>query len=126
MLSKRKPKYLVKNLSVALQSKIDPLVNKVRVHKYQKVPPSLIYSMHLNPPSFSYQRASSSLVFTIYPDPEISSKLHPPIDGFFQCFRHAPKLHLALRLDEVIIWAKNLSRICNWRGRSRGKLREIV
>ena len=122
MLSKRKPKYLVKNLSVALQSEIDPLVNKVRVHEYQKVPPSLIYPMYLNPPSSSYQRASWSYVFTSYPDPTISSKLHPPLKGFFQCFPYAPKLLSTLSLGEVSVWAKNLSRICRWRGRSKRKL----
>ena len=126
MLSKRKLKYSAKNLSAALQAKINPLVNKVGVHEYQKDPPSLIYLMYLNPPSSSYQRALQSLVFTSYPDPVISSKLHPPIDYFFQCFPHVPKLHLVLRLGEVSVWAKNVSRICNCRGRCKGKLREIV
>ena len=126
MLSKRKPKYLVKNLSVALQSKIDPLVHKVRVHEYQKVSPSLIYPMYLNPPSSSYQRASPGHVFTSYLDSIVSSKLHLPINGFFQCFPHAPKLPSTLRLGEVSVWAKNLYMICNWRGRKKGKLREIV
>ena len=109
-----------------LPSQIDPLVNKVGVQRYQKGPPNLIYQMYLNPPSSSYQRTSSSHVFTSYLDPVISSKLHPPINGFFQCFPHAPKLLSTLRLDEISVWAKNLSRICNWRGRSRGKLRKIV
>ena len=126
MLSKRKPKYLAKNLSATFQPKINYLVNKVRVHEYQKDPPSLIYPMYLNPPSFSYQRDSWSHVFTSYLDLAISSKLHPSIDNFFQCLPHAPKLLLAFRLGEVSIWTKNLLRICNWRGRSRGKLREIV
>ena len=107
-------------------SQIDPLVNKVGVQRYQKEPPSLIYQMYLNPPSSSYQRTSSSHVFTSYLDPVISSKLHPPINGFFQCFPHVPKLLSTLRLGEISVWAKNLSRICNLRGRSRGKLREIV
>ena len=126
MLLKRKSKYLAKNLSAALQAKVDPLVNKVGVQKYQKDPPNLIYPVYLNPQSSSYQRASSSLIFTSYPDPTISSRLHPPIDGFFQCFPHVPKLHSALKLGEVSVWKKNLSRFCNWRGRSRGKLRKIV
>ena len=82
--------------------------------------------MYLNPPSSSYQQTSLSYVFTSYLNPAISSKLHPPINGFFQCFPHAPKLLSTLRLGEVSAWAKNLSRICNWRGRSRGKLIEIV
>ena len=107
-------------------SQIDPLANKVGVQRYQKDPPSLIYQMYLNPSSSSYQRTSSSHVFTSYLDLIISSKLHPPINGFFQCFPHTPKLLSTLRLGEISVWAKNLSRICNWRGRSRGKLREIV
>ena len=118
---KKKPKYLVKNLSAALQAKINPLVNKVRVHKYLKDPPKLIYPKYLNPPSSSYQQASPSHVFTSYLDPAISSKLYLLIDGFFQYFPHEPKLHSAFRLGEVSVWTKNLSRMCNWRGRSRGK-----
>ena len=113
----------MKNLFAALQAKIDPLVNKVGVHKYPKDPPSLIYSMYLNPPNSSYQQASLSHVFTSYLDPAICSKLHLLIDGFFQYFPHAPKLHSALRLGEVSVWVKNLSRMCTWRGRSRGKLK---
>ena len=66
MLSKRKLKYLAKNLSAALQAEINPLVNKVGVQEYQKDPPSLIYPMYLNPLSSSYQRASLSHVFTSY------------------------------------------------------------
>ena len=126
MLSKRKPKYSTKKFSTALQAEIDPLVNKFGVHDYQNDPLSLIYPMYLNLSSSSYQRASSSHVFTSYPDSAIGSKLHLPIDGFFQCFSHAPKLHSALRLGEVNVWAKNILRICNWRGRSKGKLREIM
>ena len=64
-----------------------------------------------------------SLVFTSYPNPTISSKLHPPINGLFQCFPHAPKLLFILRFGEVCVWTKNLSRMYNWRGRSRGKLK---
>ena len=71
--------------------------------------------MYLNPPSSSSQWTSLSLVFTSYSDLAISSKLHPPINDFFQYFPHAPKLLLTLRLGEVSVWAKNLSRICNWR-----------
>ena len=119
MLLKRKPKYWAKNLSAILQAKIDPLMNKVEVHEYQKDPLNLIYPMYLNSPSFSYQWASLSHVFTSYPDPTINSKLHLPIDGFFQYFPLAP----TLKLGEVSIWNKNLSRMCNWRGRSRGKLK---
>ena len=78
--------------------------------------------MYLNPPSFSYQRASWSHVFTSYPDPTMSSKLHPSINGFFQCFPYAPKLLLTHRLDEVSVWAKNLSKMCRQGGRSREKL----
>ena len=94
-------------------SQIDPLANKVGVQRYQKDPPSLIYQMYLNPSSSSYQRTSSSHVFTSYLDLIISSKLHPPINGFFQCFPHTPKLLSTLRLGEISVWAKNLSRICN-------------
>ena len=47
-------KYSVKNLSAALQSEIDSLVNKVGVHEYQKDPPSIIYPMYLNLPNSSY------------------------------------------------------------------------
>ena len=97
-------------------------MNKVGVHKYQKDPLSLIYPMYLNPPSFSFQQVSWSHVFTSYPDPAISSKLHPSINGFFQCFPYAPKLLLTHRLDEVSVWAKNLSKMCRQRGRSREKL----
>ena len=81
--------------------------------------------MYLNPSSSSSQRTLTSLVFTTYLDPTISSKLHPPINGFFQYFSHAPKLLSTLKL-EVSVQDKNLSRICNWKGKSRGKLREIV
>ena len=104
----------------------DPLVNKVGVQGYQKDSPSLIYPMYLNLPSYSSQQTSPSHVFTSYLDPAICSKLHPPTNGFFQCFPHTPKLLSTLRLGKVSVWAKNLSKICNWRGRSRGKLREIV
>jgi len=78
VLSKRKLSYSAKNLSAAFQTEIDPLVNKVGVHEYQKDPSSLIYPMYLSPPNSSYQWASPSLVFSSYPDPAISSKLHPP------------------------------------------------
>ena len=107
-------------------NRIDPLVNKVGVQRYQIDPLSLICQMYLNLSSSSYQRTSLSHVFTSYPNPAINSKLHPPINGFFQYFPHTPKLLSTLRLGEVSVWAKNLSKICNWRGRSRGKLREIV
>ena len=116
----------MKNLFAAFQAKIDPLVNKVRVHKYQKVPPILIYPMYLNPPSSSYQRVSWSHVFTSYLDPAINSKLHLPLNSFFQCFPHAPKLLSILRMDEVSVWAKNRSRMCRLRGRSRRNFREMV
>ena len=53
-------------------SQIDSLVNKVGVQGYKK-----------DPPSSSYQQASSSYVFTSYLDPTISSKLHLSIYGFF-------------------------------------------
>ena len=79
----------------------DPLVNKVGVQGYQKDPPSLIYPLYLNPPNSSYQLTSPSHFFTNYPDPAISSKLHLPINGFFQYFTHAPKLLLTLILGEV-------------------------
>ena len=104
----------------------DPLVNKFGVQRYQKDPPSLIYPTYLNPPSSSSKQTSPNLIFTSYPDPAISSKLHSPINGFFQCLPHTPKLISTLRLGKVSVWTKNHSRICNWRGRSREKLREIV
>ena len=106
----------------SLPSRNNPLVNKVGVQGYQKDSPSLIYSIYLNSPSSSYQWASPNYVFTSYLDLAISSKLHPPIDGFFQYFPYAPKLLSTLRMDEVSVWAKNLSRMCRWRGRSKGKL----
>ena len=118
MLSKRKPKYSAKNLSTAFQVKIDPLVNKVGIHEQRRDPPSLIYSMYLNPPSSCYERASRSHVFTSCPDPAISYKLHPPLNGFFQCFPCAPKLLSTLRMCEVCVWTKNLSRMYRWRSRS--------
>ena len=79
--------------------------------------------MYLNPLSSNYQRASPSYIFTSYLDPTVSSKLHPPIDGFFQYFPHAPKLLSTLRLGKVSVWAMNLSMMCNWKGRSKGKLK---
>ena len=119
MLSKRKSKYLTKNLSAALQAKIDPLVSKVGVHEYQKDPPSLIYPIYLNSSSSNYQRASRSHIFTNYPNPAISSKLHLPLNDFFQYFPYTPKLLPTLRIGEVSVWAKNLSRMCKWRDRRR-------
>ena len=68
----------------------DPLMNKVGVQGYQKDPSSLICPMYLNPLSFSSQQSSPSHVFTNYSNSAISSKLHLPINGFFQCFPHAP------------------------------------
>ena len=121
MLLKRKPKYSTKILSAALQAYIYPLVNKVGVHKYQKDLSSLIYPMYLNPLNSIYQWASQSHVFTSYLNLTISSKLHPPINGFFQCFPYAPKLS-TLILGEINVQTKNLSRKWRWRGRSRGKL----
>ena len=84
-------------------SRNDPLVNKVGVQGYQKDPPSLIYLMCLNLSSSSSQWTSLSHVFTSYPDPAICSKLHPPINYFFQCFSHEPKLLLTLRLGEISV-----------------------
>ena len=107
-------------------SRNDPLLNKVGVQGYQKDNSSLIYPMCLNPPSSSSQRTSSSLVFIRYLNSTINSKLHPPINDFFQYFPHASKLLSTLRLGEISVQIKNLSRICNQRGRSRRKLREIV
>ena len=82
--------------------------------------------MYQNPPSSSYQQASWSHVFTSYPNPAISSKLHPSVNGFFQCFPQAPKLLSTLKMGEVSVQAKNLSRICKWRDRSRGNLQRNV
>ena len=107
-------------------SQNDLLVNKFGVQEYQKDPPSLIYPMYLNPPSSSSKQISPNLVFTSYPNPAISFKLHLPINGLFQCLPHTPKLLSTLRLGKLSVWVKNLSRICNWRGSSREKLREIV
>ena len=64
-------------------SQNDPLVNKFGVQEYQKDPPNLIYPLYLNPPSFSSQQTSPSLIFTSYPDPTVSTKLQFPINGFF-------------------------------------------
>jgi len=97
---------------MALQAEIDPLMNKVGVHEYQKDHLSLIYPMYLNPPSSSYQWASRSHVFTSYPYLAINSKLHLPINGFFQYFSYAPKLLSTFRLGEVSVWTKNLSKMC--------------
>ena len=72
-------------------SQNDPLVNKVGVQGYQKDSPSLIYPLYMNLSSCSSQRTSPSHFFTSYPNPTINSKLHLPIDGFFQCFSQAPK-----------------------------------
>ena len=110
---KEETKILGKRSLYGPSSRIDLLVNKVRVQGYYKKPPSLIYPKYLNPRNSNYQRTSLSHVFTSYPNPAISSKLHPPIDGFFHYFPHAPKLLSTLRLGEVSIWAKNLSKICN-------------
>ena len=70
----------------------DPLVNKIGVHEYKKGLSGLIYPIYLNPPSSNYQQASLSYVFTRYLDLANSSKLHPPINGSFQCFPYTPKL----------------------------------
>ena len=78
--------------------------------------------MYLNPLSSSSQWNLPCHVFTSYLDPTISSKFHLPINGFFQYFPHVPKQLIILRLGEACVSAKNLSRICN----CRGKLREIV
>ena len=69
MLSKWKPKYSTKNLSVTLQTKIDQLVNGV--HEYQKDPPNLIYLMYLSPLNSSFKQTSRNLVFISYPNPAI-------------------------------------------------------
>ena len=97
-------------------SQNDPLVNKIGVQGYHS---NLIYPMYLNSLSFSSQWTSSIPVFTSYPDLAISSKLHLPINDFFQCFLYAPKLLSTLRLDEVSVWVKNLSRMCMWSSRVR-------
>ena len=54
------------------------------------------------------------------------SKLHLLLNGFFQCFPYAPKLLSTLKMGEVSVWAKNLSKMCRWRGRSKGNFREMV
>ena len=52
-------------------SQINPLVNKLEYKDYNIDPPSLDYHLYLDPSSFSYQRASLSLVFTSFPNPTI-------------------------------------------------------
>ena len=76
--------------------------------------------MTLNLPSSYYQWASRSHVFTSCPNPVISSKLHLPLNGFFQCFPYAPKLLSTLKMGKISVWAKNFSRMCRWRGKSKG------
>ena len=70
MLSKRKPKNSVKNLSATLQVEIDPLVNKLE-YTNNKDPPSLVYPMYLSLLSFCYQQTSQSIVFTSFLNPAI-------------------------------------------------------
>ena len=82
--------------------------------------------MYLNPLSSCYQQDSWSHVFTSCSNPTISSKLHPSLNGFFQCFLYAPKLLSTLRMGEVSIQAKNLLRMCRQRSRSKGNFREMV
>ena len=124
MLSKRKIEVL------GVKSSSRPSMLKWSTSEYswstrisKKNPSSLIYPMYLNPLSSSFQWTSPSHIFTSFLDPAISSKLHLPINGFFQCFSQAPKQLTTLRLGEVCVWAKNLLRIWNWRDKSRGKLR---
>ena len=64
--------------------------------------------MYLNPLSSHCQWASPTHVFTSCPDPAISSKLHPPLNGFFQCFPYAPKFLSTLKLGEASVWTKTL------------------
>ena len=82
VLSKRKPKNSTKNLSATLQAV------KWSIKEYSwdtwiaEDPSSLIYSMHLNPPSFLLQascsnRVTPNLVFFSFSDPAISP-LHQP------------------------------------------------
>ena len=95
------------------------LITKIQANLARNKANTWLNKFNLTPPNYSSQRTSPSLIFTSYLNPTISSKLHPPINCFFQCFPHTSKLLSTLRLGEVSVWAKNLSRICNWRGRSR-------
>ena len=38
-----------------------------------------------------------------------STRLHPPINGSFQCFPTTPKSHLTLKMGMVSVWVSNLS-----------------
>ena len=72
MLSKRKPKNSVKNLSATLQVEINPLVNKLEyTNNKRPSKPSLLNI--LSPPSFCYQQTSQNLVFTSFLNPTIYS-----------------------------------------------------
>lgn len=53
-----------------------------------------------------------------------SARLHPPLNGFFQYLPKAPTLLSTLRVGEVSVWAKNLSKMCRWKCKSRWKLQK--
>ena len=92
----------------------------VGIHKWAKDPPSLIYPMHLSPPSSYSNKASRNCVLSSSTDPQYG-RLHPPKPGFFQCFPTAPKPHWTLWKSVVNVWAINHSMVWKWRGRSWGK-----
>ena len=78
VLSKNKPKNLVKNLFAALQAVIDPLDNQLGIHGLARDPPSLIYPLYLSPPSSYSNKASWNCVLSSSLDPATSSMLHLP------------------------------------------------
>ena len=50
----------------------------VEIHELARDPPSLIYPMHLNPPSSYSNKATRNRVLSSSPDPATSSMLHLP------------------------------------------------
>ena len=125
MLSKRKLKNSEKNLSTTLQVEINPLVNKLEYMNNKRFSkpsqPHVLEPFKLLLPmgfleSYLHQLSRSRNL----------AQFHLPLNGSFQCFPKASKLDSTLRLGEISVWVKNLSRMQRWRDRSRGKPRENV